>query len=257
MNCGKYSDTGNMYRINRIKTASIVLFLVMHSTALFSFEIVETDFQQYLGQSTDTIFGMLQSASESAPPKQLNNLVIFMNKPSRPVRYMGIAFAHEEFSKIHLFSKQDAGVYYYLYQVKGEVETLEYRLVVDGIWRADDTHDNSFNDAYGHRISKVDLDTSVVSEDVRPQLLANGYVRFKYRGTPSARVFLNSDIGSWDPFLFRMIEIRDGFYEVTVRMTKGVHYYYFIENGNKVLGNVSLDTRIHKIEGDVNQLLVH
>lgn len=234
----------------------ILLNLLLFPALLFGFEVVRTDFSQYLGQTTDTVSGMLQSATDSAPPKQMNDLVVFMKRPENRVRYIGISFAHEDFRKIHLFSRQDEGVFYYLYKVTGELKELNYRMVVDGVWRADDTHEDRYSDPYGHQISRFELNTSVVAEDIRPQILDNGEVLFRYRGSRGSKVFLNSDIGSWDPFLFRMTEVRPGFFETRVRMTEGQHYYYFIENGRKMLGNVSLDTRIHRIEGEVNQLFV-
>ncbi len=242
-----------------LKNIFALFFLIgISSGKLLAFEVIQTDLRQYLGKTYDPISSILQEATESAPPTQMQDLVLFRNKPNKEVRYMGIAFAHEGYSKIHLFSRQKAGVFYYIHKISGAEKKLDYRLIVDGIWRADDTHKNQFSDSYGHLISSFDLNTSIVLNDIRPKPLEDGYIRFRYEGTPGQRVFLNTDVGSWDPFLFRMKEdpFHQGVYEVKIKMTPGEHYYYFIANGEKTLGEVSLQKRIHKIAGKVNLIVV-
>lgn len=218
---------------------------------------MRADFSQYLDYSSDRLSSLLQSAYQTEPPQQLNDLVVFLNKPQHPVRYMGIAFAHEDFSKIHLFSKQKQGVYYFIYKVTGELSQLDYRLVMDGIWRSDDSNELQLQDVFGHELSRFELDTSIMDDLTAPQILKNNEVLFRYRGEAGKRVFFNSDICSWDPFVFKMEEIRPGLYERKIRMTSGTHWYYFLVDGIKLLGNVSLDTRIHKIEGEVNQIILN
>lgn len=239
-----------------MKKIFIGMAIFFLSFSLFGFEIIQPDFSTFMGNSASNISGILQSAYESSSPRQLNDVVLFMCKPTSDVRYMGIAFSHENFSKIHLFSKQNMGVFYYLYKVTGELDHLDYRIVIDGVWRHDENNSYKIQDNYGHTLSRLELDTSILEEDMRPRVLKNGEVIFRYQGEPGKRVFLNSDICSWDPFVFRMEEIRPGVYEKKIRMTKGLHYYYFIVNGAKLLGNISLDTRIHSIAGEVNHITV-
>ncbi|MCK5867456.1 MAG: hypothetical protein KAG14_03575 [Mycoplasmataceae bacterium] len=239
-----------------LKNNYILLLVVFFAFLLCSFKIVETDFNMYLGGTTDRLSVILQNATKSSSPQQLDNFVLFLNKPKEVARYIGISFQHENYGKIHLFSRQDAGVYYFLHPISGEYEHLDYRIVIDGIWGADKTHSNRVIDNHGHLISRISLDRSDLFKDVRPSVGENKRVLFQYRGQSGSRVYLNSDLGSWDPFLYRMTEsdIDPGLYKIEIRMTSGVHYYYYSENGTKNLGPVIAKKMIHKIAGEVNQL---
>lgn len=234
----------------------LAVALLLFSPLLCSFEVIDPDFGQYMGLDSTSLATILFAANKSEAPRQIDDLVVFMNKPENPARYIGIAFAHEDFNKIHLFAKQNQGVYYFLYKVTGKESYLDYRLVVDGVWLSDDTHSGKVNDFYGHEISRINIDSSQIQEKLGPQSLGGGRFLFRYKGQEGSRVFLNSDIGSWDPFRYRMNEVQPGVYEATLRMTQGEHYYYFLENGEKLLGNVTWDIRVHPVEGDVNVLTV-
>ena len=94
-----------------MKKYLIALVGILLSFSLYSFEIVKPDFSTFMGNSASNISSLLQSAYESSAPQQVNDVVLFMCKPTTDIRYMGIAFSHEDFSKIHLFSKQNLGVF--------------------------------------------------------------------------------------------------------------------------------------------------
>ncbi len=226
------------------------------SVSLFSFEVVETDFNQYITASQTTLSQTIIKATESTAPEQFDDLVLFMAKPEYSARYMGVAFEHEDFRKIHLFAKQHEGIYYFLYKLNGTETHLDYRLIVDGVWFSDELQPLSYNDSYGHEISRFEISQDKIEQKFGAIELGKREFLFRYKGDEGSRVYFNSDIGSWDPFRYRMKEVDSGIYEVKVRMTPGEHYYYFVENGHKLLGQSARDVRIHQIEGDVNSLIV-
>lgn len=177
----------------------------------------------------------------ASPPEILpNETVLFTYKSDPPPRYVAAAFAHENYSTIHLFSKNANDVFILTYPIPPQSalpnDRLTYRLVVDGLWQPDPLSRQTVRTAAGLRLSRFDID--------RPEapvlwgaIVRGRTVTFRLRvrdlglrSEPSA-VYVVGSFNNYDPYFDPMDEVRDGVYERTVRMPPGEHFYYYVVDG--------------------------
>lgn len=150
-------------------------------------------------------------------------------------RYVGAAFEHEGFARVHAFEKNAFGIFVLAYPIPLErAEPLAYRLVVDGAWVADPANPRRASAArtgLGLSVAEVPYLSaerpglySLVAEDGRT-------ARFLWKGPPGERVTVAGDFNGWDPFLHELRETRPGVYELELALLPGTHYYCFVNRG--------------------------
>ena len=60
-----------------------------------------------------------------------------------------------------------------------------------------------------------------------------GATTFVYRGNPDAReVYLVGDFNSWDPTRRRMVKMKDGSFQIRLKLSGDEHQYMFVVDGN-------------------------
>lgn len=210
----------------------------------------------------------LSGIEEAGPPRMVHDRVLFTYQSRRPVRYVGIAFEHEEYREVHRFrvntrppereGGQGSRVYFYLHEPPEDIKQLRYRLVVDGLWMADPRNGRTRVDANGIPVSLFDLPERPEREHSNPIVEPSGRVTFRLvlpaEGSPGLRntqgdifylpttrdlrVFLSGSFNNWDPYMYRLQPVAGspGRYEITgLRLLPGRHQYYFIINGRRVL----------------------
>lgn len=186
----------------------------------------------------------ITSLRTAAPPRVVEDKVLFTYRPSdRTIagrsftRYVGVAFAHENFSTVHVFARNEHGVFFLLYPIptEGALEILEYRYVVDGLWLADPENPNQVVDVAGIPISYVRVPTPTPDRGELPHVGTDGRVRFVYRGDEDALVSLAGTFTNWDPYMYRLTETSPGEYEITLRLQPDTYAYYFVVNGRREL----------------------
>ena len=205
----------------------------------------------YEGGSRDIYFKIAGAKTTEAPQIMENNL-IFLYKPDEPTRFVGAAFSHEDFTRIHPFKINENDVFYLVYPLPEDQSFLEYRMIVDGLWMSDPSNDEIRRDTGGISISRLPLPPSDTRDLSSPQIKRDGKVTFIFKGTPGERVYLAGSFNHWDPFLYKMNEnAGPGIYEITIPVRKGTHYYHFIYKGAAYT-----DPQNQKLAMDINNMEV-
>ncbi|MDR2517580.1 MAG: glycogen-binding domain-containing protein [Spirochaetaceae bacterium] len=180
---------------------------------------------------------------------------------STEYRSVGIAFAHENFTRVHHFEKlmifEDQGppspsgklpppaytdpkILFFAYTPPVDLRALEYRLVINGLW----THDphNPLvreNPASGIVHSVVLLPDPPpaarlpVSRSNRHPGLSPGALYFNYSAEPGEIITVAGDFNGWDPFMYELREIAPGRYRLVLPLPPGTYRYVFFHRGER------------------------
>lgn len=179
----------------------------------------------------------IRQMEEAKAPYFLGNKCIITYKADHPIRYVGAAFEHEQFSVIHPFLKNQHDTFILIFPIEtnSRIEELKYRIVVDGLWMADPKNPNYILDKNGIAISSIQVPDRLSIITSAPVAEPDGSVRFIYKGPEDRNVYLVGDFNNWDPFMHKLKEVRPGYYQVRLRLLPGNHFYYFVSNGLKIL----------------------
>jgi hypothetical protein len=227
------------------KVAIIILQIVFICNIIGNLWAIDTDSYDYIDR--------LLSMSQAHPPEIFDDAVIF----TAPASYkkVGIAFAHESFAKIYWFKKllvpiadtgifdpaskvpvvthKESGVLFYTYEIPKNLDTLEYRLVINGLWTVDPQNPNQrYDSASGLRRSTLSLPT-------RSRIPTNydgpaGTVLFNYEAAPAQSIYVAGDFNAWDPFMYELKEARPGKYSLTLPRPAGTYHYVFFHKGERI-----------------------
>jgi len=194
----------------------------------------------------------LLALKKPAAPIIHENFVIFSADSS--LRRVGIAFAHEYFSKVYWFTQLvvpqellnapippgkkepdpyiDSGIQFYIYQVPDHLKELEYRLIINGLWTVDPSHNETRRDP----VSGLGLSVlSFHSRKLKPNPL-NGMpdgLNFTFKAEPGRTVTVGGNFNSWDPFMYELKEGPEGVYSLTVPLPPGNYQYVFFYQGKR------------------------
>lgn len=227
-----------------MKALSFFTLLLLIAGNLFAVDIESYDF-----------IDKLLSIETPQAPQIFEDAVIFTASSS--YKKVGIAFSHEDFSKIYPFKKllvpvsdiqnldengknapetlRDSGILFFVYTVPPTLKNLEYRLVFDGLWSSDPYNPlRKFNTNTG-------IEHSIAHVPPRPEPAPNGAepfggVVFSYRSENSGEyVTVAGDFNSWDPFMYELKETRRGLYTLAVPLPPGTWRYVYYRNGEKFI----------------------
>jgi hypothetical protein len=185
------------------------------------------------------------------PPELYEDGVIF-TAPST-YRRVGIAFAHEGFSRIYWFQKllfvkdngpppargkpppeqyQDSGVLFYVYTPPQDEGDLEYRLIIDGLWVKDPLNPLSRRDGSSGIIrSVVSLPEYEIPHSVSGG--SPGSLSFRYEAPPGETITVAGSFNGWDPFMYELRENSPGRYSLTLPVPPGTYQYAFYHRGER------------------------
>lgn len=200
----------------------------------------------------------VRSIESAGPPRLSGQEVLLSYESERPTAFVGARFAHEDFQVLHRYVRvtsapprsggapprgkgsspakapadpTPAPLFILLLSVPPEVDTLRYRIVVDGQWMADPYNPDYEEDPFGQRISVFRMPDRPQPPVVNPTVLADGSVRFSLRDRPGRYVYIAGDFNHWNPYWDRLQELHPGEYSITLRLTPGRHYYRFAVDG--------------------------
>jgi len=176
---------------------------------------------------------LLAGMKKAEAPRAFEDRMVFSAKG--PYRFVGAAFEHEGFARIHPFARNGYGVFVLAYPVPlKRTEPLVYRFVIDGSWTADESNPRRFmNPRGGVELSWVDAPYlsdlhlgkyALLAEDGRT-------ASFIFRGGPGEIVTVCGDFDNWDPFIHEMPETSPGTYELALPLPRGTHRYAFVYRG--------------------------
>mgnify|MGYP001070383388 CR=1 FL=1 len=201
----------------------------------------------------------VRSIEFAGPPRLSGQEVLLSFESERPSAFVGARFAHEDFQVLHpyvrvasapprsggapqrskgsSFDKAPAAgppprpLFILLLSVPPEVDTLRYRIVVDGQWMADPYNPDYEQDSFGQRISVFRITDRPPPAMFNPTVLSDGTVRFSLRDRPGRYVYIAGDFNHWNPYWDRLQELAPGEYSITLRLPAGRHYYRFAVDG--------------------------
>jgi 1,4-alpha-glucan branching enzyme len=185
----------------------------------------------------------IKSIHSSRPPRMVDDVLILGYKPDRPVRFVGVRFAHESWKVLHPYVMNDRGAFVLDYRVPEGVQEIRYRIVVDGLWMADPANPRTDTDATGVSFSVYSLEKEPFRTIVNPKQVGNELL-FVFHGTSGRRVALVGDFNNWDPFMDPLDETAPGTYSVSLRVPPGQHWYSFFSDGRRILDRFNAQTGV-------------
>ncbi|MCL2185205.1 MAG: glycogen-binding domain-containing protein [Treponema sp.] len=241
----------------------ISIFIIL----IFSASLTLLAQQERYDWETFEMIDRLLTIREPSTPIIYDNFVIFSADSS--LRRIGIAFAHENFSTIHwyrplLVSQDransiilpgekvprryiDSGVQFHVYQVPENLNELEYRLIINGLWTVDPINPQiRRNPASGLSMSIL----RIPDREARIHPL-NGLpdgLLFTFRGPPGEIVTIGGSFNAWDPFMYELKEGPEGVYSITIPLPSGTYQYVFFHRGKRH-ADVFNPRRIYSFDG--------
>lgn len=207
------------------------------------------------------INNLVASIDSVTAPYVKNNYVIFTAQNN--ARHVGIAFDFENFRTIHSFQLRkvhdaEYGVkdsfYFYILELPKTVQTVEYRLVVDGLWTTDPLNKNVvYNEKSGLRLSRIDATREIppVTEQVK-----DNSVHFVYRGASGQQIRLAGSFTNWDSWIYELTEVAPGLYQFDLPLPPGKYEYAFY-NGMKSIVDKTNPNRCYTQDGrEANYIIV-
>jgi hypothetical protein len=185
--------------------------------------------------------------SQAAPPQLRGNAVLWSYQFAGPndrtrIHTVQIAFAHENYSQLYPFARNEQGVYVLVLDLPPELDELHYRLIVDGLWTPDPTNPDTFTDRWGIRVSRLRLDRPAPVPNY-PVVRDESMVEFRFFAPPGQNVTIVGSFNGWDPFMTPMVETQPGVYRREVRLPPGDHLYYFLSDGLRIPDPENADRR--------------
>lgn len=195
---------------------------------------------------------------KAGPPEVYSGYAFFTFQAPTPVRYVGIAFLHEQFRKVHLFQRNDKGVFFFAYPIPEGMTHLDYRLIIDGLWITDPLNPFTYQDSQGISISRFEFPKEQVSLRLRSPIIREEEQRiiFYFQAEPGKDIYLAGSFARWDPYLYRMEEIRPGLYTLSLRLLPGTYYYAFYKDGKRMLDPLNKEWRRSKDGQEASVLIV-
>ena len=179
----------------------------------------------------------ISDLAEAKSPVFIDNQILFTYFESdKYIRRVAIAFDSDNYSKIYPFRKNKKNVFFFVRKIPVNLQSIKYRLIVDGIWMNDPNNSNMVIGFDNFLISSLDIPKKYAKEIISPLIETNKNVSFVYRDKANKNVYLSGNFNNWDPFMFKMKEDREhpGTYKISLRLSPGIHYYKFIADGVSV-----------------------
>jgi hypothetical protein len=247
----------------------------MKALAFFTFFLLIIGSLAALDLESYDFVDKLLSLDRPQEPQVFEDAVIFT--ASGAYSKVGIAFLHEDFSKIHPFKRllvpisdtdefnekskrppetlRDSGILFFVYEVPPGVESLEYRLVFDGLWSVDPHNPRRKFSA------RSGIEHSVAPLPPRPPLPQSGEpfdgIVFSFRGESGGeRVTVAGDFNGWDPFMYELRETSRGLYTLALPLPPGIWHYVYYRNGEKIIDYSNTAREYRKDGAAVNVAVV-
>lgn len=215
-----------MKRSKIFKVLISSLFFILSFNAFAKDALSEDDLYEY-----NNIVAKLSNVSE---PFIENDFIIFTAKPGP--RHIGIAFDFENYKKIHTYQirnttdiegKVKKSILFYILKKPENVDSISYRLIIDGLWTTDPTNSKKILDpTSGIRFSLINTDSA--KKEYTCNTNKDG-VKFIYKGESGQKIRLAGSFSNWDSWIYELKETKPGFYEITIPLPDGTYYYnYYI-----------------------------
>jgi len=212
-------------------------------------------------QAVDTVshrfIDYLRGINRAQAPVIFEDSVVFT--VSSQFQRVGISFAHEGYAQVHWFQRfmlpldyaeiaeaasrdkrnvetlVDSGIMFHIQDLAGAFDaglsTMDYRLVIDGLWTVDPLNPLTVRGSLGVPESRLVLPPQA-SRTSAPQAPEGSY-RFTYAAAPGETITVAGSFNNWDPFMYHLTEVRDGVYSLTLPLPSGSFQYVFFHRGRQ------------------------
>ena len=212
------------------------------------------------GQVSTDVFREVSGITAVGPPRVFDDVVVFTYEQRGFARYVAAAFEHEDFQKLHTFTarkrEDQRDLFYLVYPVRELTGSLQYRLIVDGVWITDPHAPVVTTDQRGVTLGSVALlkpppykrTSPLQHEDgtvtfffsldsrVAPTLETVNARQLRVAAASEPRITLAGTFNGWDPYMHRLTgPDEDGFYSIRLSVPPGPQYYYYMVDGQRVL----------------------
>jgi len=178
----------------------------------------------------------VNNLTKAQAPQVVDRAVLFTWKGDSQPRYVAVAFEHEAYREKHVFWRNQNGVYFLVMDLTSETPTtLNYRLIVDGLWQADPANPVQIRNSQGVRLSQVSLSTASLPAHHGPVQGYYGEVEFAYHAAPGLQIAIVGDFNQWDPFANFLEESHPGEYHIKLTLPPGTVLYKFVVGTKSVL----------------------
>lgn len=179
------------------------------------------------------------SLEQASAPRFLGDHLLFSytfasDRHDGRVHSVEIAFAHEDFSRLYAFERNENDVYVFLYDVPRELDEVRYRLVVDGIWTTDPRNPDRVVDRWGVDLSRTAVPRVERTATRAPITHPDGTVEFVVTAPEGASVAVVGSFNGWDPFMTPLREVEPGRFSRRLRLGSGEHLYYYVVDGLRI-----------------------
>lgn len=171
----------------------------------------------------------VNNLTKAREPQVMDRKVVLTWKGDTQPRYVAAAFKHEAYRQKHLFWRNQNGVYFLVFDLASDSPTtLEYRLIVDGLWQGDPANPNRVRDDQGVVLSRVSLTPADLPAHHGPVQGHFGEVEFAYHGKAGQLVALVGNFNQWDPYAHFLEEGHPGEYHLKLILPPGTILYKFV-----------------------------
>lgn len=214
------------------KIPVLLIFITLFLTTAFSEQSISLDSYQKLVESIVRI----------EAPKIKDGHIIFT---STAKRHIGIAFSHEDYKHIHSFKKlsqrelyeRKEPIFFYIFQIPDELAEIKYRLVIDGLWSSDPLNQNIvFDHTHSMSVSCVDVP---YKKEYKTEVTNKNSVKFTYFGESKKKIRLAGSFNNWDPFMYDLIEVAPGRYELNLNLPAGTWFYAYFSGSTQIPDNTN------------------
>jgi hypothetical protein len=225
-------DVNDMKRLVSLLAVASLLCLGTYSLEAVDHEI-----------STTMHLHVVELRAERAPEIYEDSLIF---SSALKARFVGVAFEHEGFAKIHSLEKNKYGIFFFIYQIpRGMSEPIRYRFVADGVWGTDRANPRVENDyAAGCKLSVVSIPLLSTEKPGVYRLLdaETRVAHFRFRASPNETVTVAGTFNQWDPCMYEMSEVEPGLYELDLELPAGRQCYCFVYRGSKCFDKLNPST---------------
>lgn len=230
----------------------VLLFITLLSTTALS---------QGLAQEIyPTTFHIeMETMKHAGPPQVQGDYVLFSYSAPHTILRVGVAFEHENYNKVHTFSRNPHDVFVLPYEPPEGLDRLVYRMIIDGIWTRDPNNPNTIRTEEDVNLSYLHIPSNK-EKTAMHQPNTSGKVTFTFRSDDASHVSLAGNFNQWDPYMYRLKKVpdSDGLFSITLSLPKGTYYYYYIvdgrrvtdpDNPNKVLESTGHNVSVIRVSG--------
>lgn len=214
------------------KTLVLLIFITLCLSLSFS----DNSIDSYLYEK------LIESIVRIEAPRIKDGCIIFTASANR---HAGIAFAHEDYKQIHSFKRLaqreldegEESILFYIFPIPDAASEIRYRLVIDGLWSSDPLNKNIvFDRIHSMSVSSIEVP---YKKEYKTETGNKNYVKFTYLGEPKQNIRLAGSFNNWDPFMYDLIEVSPGRYELNLNLPSGTWLYAYFSGGTQIPDNTN------------------